>query len=169
MFHCQKGDVFRYKGEIAECIEAQHSNVTIKVNDQNIITDLLSDDFQKNVKQVKTLRFTNSATVSLIDILKIVCEYFDLSTNFVTGRSRKIAYVEARHIGMYLSRKHTRQGLKAIGLLYGGRDHTTVIHAVHHVENILFTNDYLANDVTALDVIVDDLMSTEVLLLKNVS
>ncbi len=169
MFHCQKGDIFRYKGEIAECIEAQHSNVTIKVNDVHVMIDLLSEEFQKNVKQVRTLRFSYSHIVTLDNILKLVCEHFNLPTNFVIGKSRKKPYVEARHIAMYLSREHTNQRLKAIGLFFGCRDHTTVIHAIHHIEAILFTKDYLAIDVRALECQVTNLIDANNLLLKNVS
>jgi len=72
--------------------------------------------------------------ISIESIQEYVCEYFSIDTNKVREKTRKQEIVEARQIAMYLSKKFTDSSLKTIGLHFGGRDHSTVIHAVKTVE-----------------------------------
>lgn len=69
-----------------------------------------------------------------------VCDYFGIDTNKVREKTRKQEVVEARQIAMYLSKKLTKTSLKTIGLQFGGRDHSTVIHAITTVEDRLSTS-----------------------------
>ncbi len=50
------------------------------------------------------------------------------------GKNQMQEVVEARQIAMYLSKKFTKSSLKTIGLHFGGRDHSTVIHAITAIE-----------------------------------
>ncbi len=74
-------------------------------------------------------------TIDLIQ--KKLCEYFDikLSDMNVKKRSRGISYL--RQIAMYLARQLTDYSLPEIGEYFGGRDHTTVMHAYNKVKNNL--------------------------------
>jgi len=58
----------------------------------------------------------------------------------VREKTRKQEIVEARQMAMYLSKKYTKSSLKTIGLQFGGRDHSTVIHAISTIEERLSTN-----------------------------
>ncbi len=69
-----------------------------------------------------------------------VCDYFGIDTNKVREKTRKQEIVEARQIAMFLSKKLTKSSLKTIGLQFGGRDHSTVIHAITTVEDRMKTN-----------------------------
>lgn len=62
-------------------------------------------------------------------IMAIVSEHFRISPEALRGKSRKREIVFARMIAMTMMCEHTSLSLKAIGALFGGRDHTTVIHA----------------------------------------
>jgi chromosomal replication initiator protein len=73
--------------------------------------------------------------ISIEDIQRLVCEYFGIDPNKVREKTRKQEIVEARQIAMYLSKTMTKSSLKTIGLHFGGRDHSTVIHAIHAVED----------------------------------
>ncbi len=73
--------------------------------------------------------------ISVEDIQRLVCEYFGIDPNKVREKTRKQEIVEARQIAMYLSKTMTKSSLKTIGLHFGGRDHSTVIHAIHTVED----------------------------------
>lgn len=77
------------------------------------------------------------AKISIESIQELVCDYFNIPTNKVKDKTRKQEIVEARQIAMFLSKKFTESSLKTIGLHFGGRDHSTVIHAVRTVENLL--------------------------------
>ncbi len=81
--------------------------------------------------------------VSIEEIQKVVCNYFNIPDDLLRGKSRKMEIVLARQVAMYLSKGLTRYSLKSIGLHFGGRDHTTVIHAIRTVQDIL--NDHSGN------------------------
>ena len=75
------------------------------------------------------------------------------------AKDRKKEIAVARQIAMYLSKRLTNSSLKTIGLHFGGRDHSTVIHAVKIVE------DKLAKDAAFKDLI--DKISQQVLQAKE--
>jgi chromosomal replication initiator protein DnaA len=87
------------------------------------------------------------ATLTIEDIQRIVCEYLDVPENEVRGKTRKRKIVRARQIAMYFSKKHTQHSLKTIGLHFGGRDHSTVIHANNRVEEQMDTDDQVRETV----------------------
>lgn len=70
-----------------------------------------------------------------------VCELLEIPLSLLTGKSRKQEIVFARQIAMYLIRALTSASLKSIGNFFGGRDHTTVMHSVNTIENLLKSND----------------------------
>jgi chromosomal replication initiator protein len=80
------------------------------------------------------------AKISIESIQELVCDYFNIPTNKVKDKTRKQEIVEARQIAMFLAKKFTESSLKTIGLHFGGRDHSTVIHAVRTIENLLENN-----------------------------
>jgi chromosomal replication initiator protein len=73
--------------------------------------------------------------ISIEMIQSQVCSYFGIDPNKVREKTRKQEIVEARQIAMYLSKQLTKNSLKTIGLQFGGRDHSTVIHAITSVED----------------------------------
>ncbi len=78
--------------------------------------------------------------ISIESIQEYVCDYFGIDTNKVREKTRKQEIVEARQIAMYLAKQFTDSSLKTIGLHFGGRDHSTVIHAISTVEERMQTS-----------------------------
>ncbi len=78
--------------------------------------------------------------VTIENIQALVCEYYGIDTNKVREKTRKQEIVEARQVAMFLSKKLTKSSLKSIGLQFGGRDHSTVIHAITSVEDRMKTS-----------------------------
>lgn len=73
-----------------------------------------------------------SITPKVITVEKIrdmVCDYFDLSVDSISTKSRKREVVQARQVAMYLSKQMTKDSLSSIGMAIGQRDHATVLHA----------------------------------------
>lgn len=68
------------------------------------------------------------------EIQRIVSEYFDIPNDLLRAKTRKQEIVIARQVAMYLAKELTNCSLKTIGLNFGGRDHSTVIHAYQTVE-----------------------------------
>ncbi len=79
----------------------------------------------------------SKAHISIESIQNYVSEYFGLDPNKLRDKTRKQEIVEARQIAMFLAKKLTKSSLKSIGLQFGGRDHSTVIHAITSVEDRL--------------------------------
>lgn len=68
-------------------------------------------------------------------IVGAVTEYFGVRTVDLQGRRRQRSIALPRQVCMYLARQHTRLSLEEIGGHFGGRDHTTVMHAVRTIES----------------------------------
>lgn len=83
---------------------------------------------------------SSQSQLSIEAIQNYVCDYFGIDTNKVREKTRKQEIVEARQMAMYLSKKFTKSSLKTIGLQFGGRDHSTVIHAISTIEERLETS-----------------------------
>ncbi len=75
---------------------------------------------------------TRSITIDVIE--KVVCDFYNVSSNQMKGKSRKKEIAFARQVAMHLSKELTGSSYKTIGLYFGGRDHSTVIHAVNTIE-----------------------------------
>jgi chromosomal replication initiator protein len=74
-----------------------------------------------------------ASTLTIEDIQRIVCDHLDVSGHRVRAKTRTREVVRARQIAMYFVKQHTDHSLKDIGLHFGGRDHSTVIHANNKV------------------------------------
>ena len=71
--------------------------------------------------------------VGIDTIQSEVCRYYGVSLDELTGHKRTRRIVRPRQVAMYLSRELTESSLPAVGRAFGGRDHTTVMHAVGKV------------------------------------
>lgn len=94
--------------------------------------DEIDTQIAKNV--LKDMVRSSNTQISIESIQNYVCDYFGIESNRVREKTRKQEVVEARQIAMYLSKKFTKSSLKTIGLHFGGRDHSTVIHAITAIE-----------------------------------
>jgi chromosomal replication initiator protein len=91
-------------------------------------------------KVIESIVCDINAEVNIDYIQKSVCEFFKISMEDLKGKSRKKELVIPRQIGMYLAKNFTQMSLKAIGLYFGNRDHTTVIHSVNTCEDMMVTD-----------------------------
>ena len=74
-------------------------------------------------------------------ILEETAAYFAISVDELVSKSRSRPLTHARHIAMYLTRENTGLSLVKIGDMYGGRDHTTVLHGIKKVEDEMRARD----------------------------
>ncbi len=77
--------------------------------------------------------FSAPMNVSLDTIQRVTADYFGLSQNELKGKKRTRAIAFPRHLAMYIARDVTELSTTEIGLEFGGRDHTTVMHACQRV------------------------------------
>jgi chromosomal replication initiator protein len=85
------------------------------------------------------------------EIVTAVTEYFGVRTVDLQGRRRQRSIALPRQVCMYLARLHTRLSLEEIGGHFGGRDHTTVMHAVRMIESRVAADSNFAATIQHLD------------------
>ena len=90
------------------------------------VTETVLKDFATNTRQ----------NITIEKIINHVCKFYSLQTDDLIGKKRPKNIVLPRQIAMYLCRKMTDASLPKIGLSFGGRDHTTVIHAYEKIEKM---------------------------------
>jgi chromosomal replication initiator protein len=83
-------------------------------------------------------------------ILEATAEYFDFTVEEIQGKSRQRPLVTARQIAMYVFRDLTDLSYPAIAREFGGRDHTTVIHAVEKIKALMGERRQIYDQVTEL-------------------
>lgn len=87
-------------------------------------------------------------------ILDITSEKFDFSIDELQGKSRRRPLVLARQMAMFVSRELTELSYPAIAREFGGRDHTTVMHACDKISALMAERSQIYDDVTALEKVV---------------
>ena len=92
-------------------------------------------DLAKEVLKDMIIEGEKKITIDLIQ--KKVSEYFDIKLSDMRAKKRSKAIAYPRQVAMYLARQLTDFSLPEIGDQFGGRDHTTVIHACEKIENDL--------------------------------
>ncbi len=92
----------------------------------------------------------DGSRIKIDDILKVVGRHFNVGRTDLLSPRRARSVVVPRQIGMYLAKKMTARSLPEIGRRFGGRDHSTVLHAVRKIEDLIKTDDRLAREVALL-------------------
>ena len=92
----------------------------------------------------------NNRRVTIEVIQKKVAEYFNIRLSDMSSPRRARAVARPRQIAMYLSKQLTSKSLPEIGRTFGGRDHTTVMHAVNRIEELTIDDSLLADDLELL-------------------
>ena len=93
---------------------------------------------------------TNSYFADPEQIILKVAKYFQIQIADLKGKSREQSLVIARQIAMFILREDSQMNLTTIGLLFGGRDHTTVLHGIRKIQTDAATNQNLRRDLLAI-------------------
>lgn len=102
---------------------------------QNVLQDLLR---------------ANDRRITIDDIQKKVAGHFNIKVADMHSARRSVAIARPRQIAMYLAKKLTTKSLPEIGRKFGGKDHTTVMHAVKRIEELCNKDSEFAEDVELL-------------------
>jgi chromosomal replication initiator protein len=92
----------------------------------------------------------NERRVTIEEIQRKVAEHFNIKMAEMTSTRRARIVARPRQVAMYLAKQLTPRSLPEIGRKFGGRDHTTVMHAVKKIEELMATDSSLAEDVELL-------------------
>lgn len=86
---------------------------------------------------------------SLRDIVGVVAFHFKLSQDDIVGQSRKRIFARPRQIAMWLCRQETPSSLPRVGIYFGGRHHTTILHAERTIAKMVLDDAAIAEAVAA--------------------
>jgi chromosomal replication initiator protein len=109
-------------------------------------------------KKLPTLKFVQQSLSEIISsgkkkgiqtqhIISAVAQYFNLSVKELTEKGRKKEISYARHVAMYLMRSELSMSYPGIGSQFGGRDHTTVLHAFEKIKKDIETDEKTREDI----------------------
>jgi chromosomal replication initiator protein len=88
--------------------------------------------------------------VTVDEIIRKCCQHYNIRMTDMLSPRRARAVARPRQIAMYLSKMLTQRSLPDIGRKFGGRDHTTVLHAVRKIEQLCETDSAMAEDIELL-------------------
>ena len=88
--------------------------------------------------------------ITVDEIQKTVAEHFTLKQADLLSERRTRSVARPRQIAMWLCKQHTTRSYPDIGRRFGGRDHTTVLHGVRKIEELIAQDEQIARDVEAL-------------------
>ena len=99
---------------------------------------------------LKDLLRANDRRVTIEEIQKAVVEHYSIRMADMTSARRSRAVARPRQMAMYLAKQLTPRSLPEIGKKFGGRDHTTVMHAVRQIEKLTAEDRAIADDLDSL-------------------
>ena len=117
--------------------------VHASLQDSDVTVDLVKD-------VLKDLLRTNSRKITIDEIQKKVVEHYNIKLSDMHSPRRSRSVARPRQVAMYLAKSITTRSLPEIGRKFGGRDHTTVIHAIKTIEEIMVNDPNLAEDIELL-------------------
>jgi len=108
--------------------------ITIPFAKENLKDIVSSDDLNINIETIK----------------RSVCKYYNITTKEIESSRKVRALAFPRQIAMYLCREITNSSLPKIGESFGGRDHTTVLHACDKIKKDISSSDSVKHDIDSL-------------------
>ena len=117
------------------------------ITKSDITIDFVRGVLKETIKSQKT-------KISLDEIIEKVASFYKIPVNNIREKDRRKEVAHCRQVGMYIAKNITSYSLKTIGLHFGGRDHSTVIHAIKNIEKFHRSDKLLFKDI---EYIVDSL------------
>ncbi len=92
----------------------------------------------------------NDRKVTIEEIQRKVAEHYNVRLSDMIGPKRQRTIARPRQIAMYLAKQLTQRSLPEIGRRFGGRDHTTIMHGVRRIEELMATDSQMTDDLQLL-------------------
>jgi len=115
-----------------------------KLTGQPVTMDLAEREIRDLIRPQEPKR------VKIEDIQRVVARHYNVSRGDLLSSRRTANVVRPRQVAMYLAKTMTLRSLPEIGRRFGGRDHTTVLHAVRKIENLVGNDSTLAEEIESL-------------------
>lgn len=119
------------------------------VASSSLMNEEISLDGTKKI--LSDLLRANEKAITILDIQKIVADYFDIKVADMSSAQRSRRIARPRQVAMYMAKNLTPRSLAEIGRKFGGKDHTTVMHAVKRVDELINSDNEFKNDIECLN------------------
>lgn len=117
-----------------------HSIVSQRPIDISLAKEIISRTVKMEIKEVTMER-----------IITLTCELLRVTPQEVRGKSRKQEFVLARQLVMYLTKEYTDESYAAIGVMLGGRSHSTVVHGCNTIKSQLLVSPIVREHIKTLE------------------
>ncbi|MGR3467883.1 MAG: chromosomal replication initiator protein DnaA [Shimia sp.] len=107
--------------------------------DMDLTQDCLSDILRASDRKI-----------TVEEIQRKVCDHYNIKITDLVGPKRLRAFARPRQVAMYLSKRMTQRSLPEIGRKFGNRDHTTIMHGVKRIEELMSQDSQIADDLETL-------------------
>ncbi len=137
---------------LAHCIDSnvrELEGVMISLIAQSSLTQR-TIDLELAKRTLNHIVTESEKEVNIDSIVQVVTEHYQVRIADLKSKSRLRSIVIPRQVAMYLAKELTNLSLKAIGYNFGGRDHSTVIHAIQTVNDLMDTNTEMRDTVKKL-------------------
>lgn len=138
---------------IAQSVKSNVRELEGKLIKLGAYSDLMNVDIDLEIAK-KQLNISNDLNEKVIDINKIVnsvAEYFKIPLGDIIGKTRKKDIALARHIAMFMSHKILKLTLEEIGLFFDKRDHSTVIHGIKKIDELIKKDSSLSQKIYEIE------------------
>ncbi|MDR0584148.1 MAG: chromosomal replication initiator protein DnaA [Treponema sp.] len=152
-----------------EVIDVISKNISSNVRDLksalNILiaySELMGQSVTVEIAQQRlrdTFISPRQANLSIETIQRVAADYFGLTIKDMTGKKRSQNIVFPRQLAMYVAREMTEFSTTEIGQVFGGRDHTTVMHSIEKIKGQLLTDSTLDSTIESLKRLVKEFSS----------
>lgn len=132
-------DVRQLEGAVTRLVA--YSTIMGSEIDLNLAIEALKDYINKGISEKNNIN----------KIQKVVAEYFQISVEDLKSKKRNSNISFPRQIAMFLCRKFTDESFPKIGIEFGGKDHSTVMHSCEKIEREIKTNKDLADTIDKLE------------------
>lgn len=132
-------DIRQLEGAVTRLVA--YSTIVGSEIDLNLAIEALKDYINKGVSEKNNVN----------KIQKVVAEYFQISVEDLKSKKRNSNISFPRQIAMFLCRKFTDESFPKIGIEFGGKDHSTVMHSCEKIEREIKTNKDLADTIDKLE------------------
>ena len=132
-------DIWQLEGAVTRLVA--YSTIMGSEIDLNLAIEALKDYINKGVSEKNNVN----------KIQKVVAEYFQISVEDLKSKKRNSNISFPRQIAMFLCRKFTDESFPKIGIEFGGKDHSTVMHSCEKIEREIKTNKDLADTIDKLE------------------
>jgi chromosomal replication initiator protein len=138
---------------IASCVKTNVRELEGNLVKLGAYSDLMKVDIDLEIakKQLKLSEDDDQKVITIEIITKAVSAYYRLAIGDIKGKTRKKEVALARHIAMYMSHKILKKTLEEIGEFFENRDHSTVIHGIKKIQNLIKEDSKLSQNIYEIE------------------